>query len=456
MNQTLQDIDDILNVLSDDLDHPEMWSLLNKMSQSNERESLVQIKNSLGNSLALAIDDYSIKQIGPLFYLISACLGEEGVELALESIWVKFSQNVQVSGALFFVKSLADPLNPKYQFSGRYCRSPFEQVDVLEKSVHQCCASWLPTSAGNLMTTAWKDVWNSSNAQAVRQSMHDGSYRYCNKILCPEIQGNNLEASDAISETTPYWKSIVDFRATYLPKGPKTVNLSYDKTCNLSCPSCRTEKIAATSEMRIQFDDLQLRNILPMLKEADTAFITGSGDPFASKNFRNVLSRINKKDYPNLKIQLMTNGMLFTPQEWEKFPNLKGQVSLVKVSIDAATGPTHELLRRGSNWEVMLKNMQFIGEIRAKKEIDLFCLVFIVQKKNFLEMGDAVDLAKSVGADRLYFARISNWGTFSSDDFAEKCIFIKEHADHSKFLEMMADSRMHDPIVYAPDLADFL
>jgi hypothetical protein len=50
------------------------------------------------------------------------------------------------------------------------------------------------------------------------------------------------------------------------------------------------ERFAADEALRARFDRLQERAILPMLKSAKTVFITGSGDPFASKNFRALIT----------------------------------------------------------------------------------------------------------------------------------------------------------------------
>ena len=42
--------------------------------------------------------------------------------------------------------------------------------------------------------------------------------------------------------------------------------------------------------------------------------VTGHGDPFASRLYRNLLREIDAKYYPYLRIQLITNAVLFTPQ----------------------------------------------------------------------------------------------------------------------------------------------
>ncbi len=432
-------------VMADGADHPELWAMI---------PALAGTIPDLADRLTTRADD--ALPIALLRGLVQAARGDCAAALAaLGPLALHHSQSALVQGVVFHIQALADPDNPRYQLAGKVCTAPFEQLDVLEASVHQCCASWLQTSAGDLGTTPWPQVWNSAAAQAVRASVLDGSYRYCNKTACPKIQANGLPEAAAVAARSPFWADVITNARVALDRGPRVVNLAYDRTCNLACPSCRTERYAADDATRARFDRLQDVAILPMLKHADIVFVTGSGDPFASKNFRQLLTALTPQDYPHLRFQIMTNGMLFTPRQWAGFPNLHGRVAMLKISIDAATGPTHEALRLGARWDTMYENMRFAGQLARSGVIDQFDLVFTVQHANFREMGAAVDLAKAVGATGIYFARMTNWGTFSASDYADRAVFVPGHRDHPAFLAAMADARLRDPMVMLGDLAEF-
>jgi sulfatase maturation enzyme AslB (radical SAM superfamily) len=366
-----------------------------------------------------------------------------------------FSQSPLVQGALFHLHGQREPQNPKYRLEGKLCRAPFMQLDVLESSAHLCCASWLRESVGNVASGNWQGVWNSPSAEAIRASIHDGSYRYCNKGACPSIQGNQLVPAEQLRTEDRFWQQVVDERMTTVQRGPQHVNLAYDRTCNLACPSCRVERFAADDRLRARFEMIQETAILPMLKSARIVFITGSGDPFASKNFRQLMEQLTPEEYPELRFQVMTNGMLLTPRQWERFPALHGRVQFLRISIDAATGPTHELLRRGARWPVMLENLAFAGELRRQRLVDRFELAFTVQQENYREMGDAVDLAHRMGACGVHFGRITNWGTFTATRYEEKAVFLPNHPEYRDFVVAMQDPRLRDPIVELGDLADF-
>lgn len=445
-------VDLMLTVLSDGLDHPELWEAV---------PGFVDALPDLVDVLEQRLNTESQRSTRTaLLILLAMCGAAKGhpelMAEKLEPLAAEFSQSPLVQGALFHLYGLADPENPKYALAGKICATPFTQVDVLERSSHLCCASFMNTSVGNMATKPWEEVWNSATAQAIRESIHDGSYRYCNKIACPQIQRNNLVPAAKLALRSDFWRGIIETAVAAVPRGPEIVNLAYDRTCNLACPSCRLERFAADETMRARFERMQERTILPLLKDAKMVFVTGSGDPFASKNFRRLMEQLTPEEYPDLRFQIMTNGMLFTPRQWASFPPLHGRVTILKISIDAATGPTHELLRRGARWPVMLENMMFAGELAARGEIERFELVFTVQTENYREMGDAVDLAKSLGATGVYFARITNWGTFTDDQYRDKAVFLTGHPEHDEFLRHMQDPRLRDPMVLLGDLNAFL
>lgn len=441
----------LLECLADGLDHPELWPRL---------PDLIDMHPALLATLGLKVDateDPNERLSARVLAAVGQARTSDLAEL-IESLAAHHAINSRsplLQGAMFYLGGLLEPDNPKYTLSGRICREPFSHLDVGDREASLCCSSWLPVSLGDPIVESKDDLWNSDLAQAIRASVHDGSYRYCNKIVCPAIQKGVLPTAERLSAESLTWRSIIDEQTTYLANGPELVNLAYDRTCNLSCPSCRSEPIAADAALRAQFSEMQERTILPLLQNAKTVVVTGSGDPFASKNFRQLMRDLNQETYPDLRFHIMTNGMLLTPRQWDSFPSLHGRVAELKISVDAAQGPTHELLRRGSRWPVMLKNMAFAGELRAKGSVERFELTFVVQVDNYMEMGDAVDLAHRVGADGVYFARLQNWGEFTHEHYRDKAVFLPSHPDYDSFLSHMQDPRLRDPIVWLGNLQLF-
>lgn len=459
-------IEQMLATLEDGLDHPELWQLL--------REVIEDAPPLAGELLARVptpgplTPPVSRTAASVLRRVLMALAGDvEAARSELEALMAGASQNRLVQGALFMVEAMA-AARP-IVLDGRVCPMPFIELDVLERSAHLCCASWLPTSIGDLQATDWHSLWNSPQAQEVRASVLDGSYRHCNKQTCPVIQADALlpraQAEQAVElrldgpyaylgvaerpiKVSPGWLSEVR------DEPPAIVNLAYDRSCNLACPSCRSSKHMADGAERESIDALQQRNVLPLLERAQLALITGSGDPFASKTFRKLLGWISADTTPRLQVKLMTNGLLLDAREWAKFGSLHDRVCEIKVSIDGVSPQTHDVLRLGSDWSTVRSNLQFIGSLARSDQGPRLVLAFIVQAGNVHEMGAAVELAREVGAHEIHFARLTNWGTFSEQQYRERAIFLEGHPRHAEFAAAMIDSRLADPIVRLGDLVE--
>jgi Radical SAM superfamily/4Fe-4S single cluster domain len=452
-----------LNVVIAGFDHefdaPEVWTALERFPKEDHlvlREHLRHVAPPLdGEGRPHRRARETIAMLGRLIDYHAGIITGAQLLAAADALLIMNSQNPLAAGYHFHCKRLLDPQNPIYQLGDFVCPTPFKQLDVLEQSSHLCCASWLHLSAGNPMEESHDAIWNSDAAAAIRQSVMDGSYRYCNKNACPTLAGGFLTPKAKVAGD-PFWQKVFAEKTGKIDRLPKTVNLAYDRHCNLSCPSCRTELITSNDQVRERLDQITQRNIYPLLAAADEAYITGSGDPFASRTFRKLLGWISNETCPNLEVVLMTNGMLFTEEEWAKFPNLRGKVRVVKVSMDGASKESHELLRRRSKWEVMMKNLPFIGTLLQKGDIGAYELIFVVQKENFREMGDFVDLGKAVGASRIVFERITNWGTFTPEQYAEKSVFNRNHPLHDSFLHAMSDPRLQEPQVFVGTLCEYL
>jgi hypothetical protein len=201
-------------------------------------------------------------------------------------------------------------------------------------------------------------IWNSPAAREVRRSILDGDFRYCSRVLCPLIVDRRLPRREEV--TNPRHKEIIERRRTYVPWRPRRVLMSQDRTCNLSCPSCRTAVFTARKDEQERLNALFDKTILPLLADARQVKMSGSGDPLASGHFRHVLKRLDRRDHPRLEVELQTNGLLLDRRAWEEL-GLEGLVGSVWVSIDAATPETYAVVRRGGELGRLLDNLAFLG-----------------------------------------------------------------------------------------------
>jgi len=344
---------------------------------------------------------------------------------------------------------------------GRFCSNPFRQLDLMpDGSAYACCMRWLPTPMGNLQSMSLDEAWNGHAMQKIRESIYDGSFRYCSHEYCPAIsQGSLPSIEDA--EQHPVWGEAVRARRTVIDNPPIFLNLVNDHSCNLYCEMCRKDRILHNEgEEYERAAELQRRLLQPYLEgNYDGEFevsVTGSGDPFASRAYRELLYTLDGTQLPNMKIALQTNGVLLTPRNWERMKRLHGNISSILISFDAASEETYAITRRGGHWPTLLENCQRIGELRALGEVRYLRFDFVVQRDNFREMKAFVELSRELGADHAYFSKLLDWGNFDGvEGYLERCPWEPDHPMHDEFMEVMRDPILADPFVQLGNLAQY-
>lgn len=332
------------------------------------------------------------------------------------------------------------------------CKVPFEILEIHDNSYFLCCASWLKNHLPKGIPM--KEAWNSNEARDIRKSVLDGSYTYCDKNQCPYLsQLINLNSKSIgpikhKNELNDTFFDSYDFESGKMNTGPKVVHMSFDRTCNYKCPSCRVEMIVASKDKieKINTTIEEMENLYA--KDIEMIYCSGTADPFASVSYRNYLRNFNPKKYPNLKsIHLHTNASLWNKEMWDSMPNIHKYVHSCEISIDAATEYTYEnITRLGGNWNNLVSNLKFISTIKDLRSVKCS---FVVQQSNYMEMELFLKTIKDIFKEktRVFFGRITNWGTFSEKQFNLIDIGNKEHIEHTLFINEFKKVA-YDPYVF--------
>jgi hypothetical protein len=332
----------------------------------------------------------------------------------------------------------------------RTCPIPFERFDLQDNgNASVCCAQWMPNmDMGNVLTGSETaaEIFNNEKAQAVRRSVLDGSFRYCDHDKCPSISGESLPEKDGVLGDNAR-EAATTGKLTF--RAPSEVLLAFDKSCNLSCPSCRSHVITEKAAMQAAKEEVVESSVLPMLRDATWLHVNPAGELFVSRPLRRLLTKMNSRDYPSLKIGIISNGTLINRREWSKFPELHGMVGYFRVSTDGATKATFEKLRRGAQWEPFLENMHFLAELHRTGAIKNLMFSFTYQAANFNEMAAFVDLTQSIDpASKIIFEKLENWGTFDPAIYEASAVHRMGHPLHEEFLAMIRRPELTPPKPY--------
>lgn len=321
------------------------------------------------------------------------------------------------------------------RLKGRFCAVPFEKLALSNDGARLCCPSYLPTVVGDPKTQTLDEIWNSPASVEIRRSIVDGDYRYC-LDLCPVIAQNSLPRVESLAPGV--YEAAVAATKAPLPTGPRHLALLHDRSCNLSCPSCRATVIAATVQERAEFQvilDRVIRPAFPSLRVLEFA----GGEILASAHLKNVALSIDRQAAPDLRVAIMSNGTLFDRAAWDQLENIHGIVKLVYVSLDAATADSFQELRRGGLWPATLANVEFLSTLRREGLIEEFGITFVVQQRNFREMRAFAELGLRLGCDRVIFHELVDFGTYPEGGFAVRNVCDPAHPEHAELLEVLRD-----------------
>lgn len=323
-------------------------------------------------------------------------------------------------------------------FRDRVCRKPFTEFQVDTRGdVYICCPSYLNLPVGNIRTESYEAILNSPMAVKIRRSILDGTYRYCSRSACPAIRGNALQHKDD-SRHDADMRQYID-NASGVVDRAHFVHLSIDSTCNLSCPSCRNEKIAEKPETvnwKLEATDNVL---LPMLERADMVMMSGNGDVFMSKPCRRILERVSRQTHPRLRFEFITNGVLFDEKMWNSYPNIHDMVASVRVSVDAATESTYASVRRGGDFPKLRSNLEFLADLHRRGVFETFYISMVYQHENMHEMAAFAQWAQALDCTGVIFEPLLDWNAYPRGEYDRRAVHLPSHPDHAEFRRLLDD-----------------
>jgi len=264
-----------------------------------------------------------------------------------------------------------------------------------------------------------KNVWNGEILQQWRQSILDGSYSFCDKNRCLLYRSKfNLAHRDLIFDDIRYNKTTLDH-------GPTMLGYSADRSCNLSCASCRNSPILRTNTCGFS-------SFLSCLKDKDVKRfnMNTSGETFFNHTTLEFLRKFKRDDYPNIEeIYLVTNGTRLNEEMWETLGDSKEVIKKISVSVDAGTEETYLKIRK-FKFTRLKENLIFISSLKKRGIIKVFRLNFVVQYRNVHEINIFCLLAKELECNMIRIDKMNDWQHLSRQKLSD--LQVDENSDEYK------------------------
>jgi radical SAM protein with 4Fe4S-binding SPASM domain len=143
---------------------------------------------------------------------------------------------------------------------------------------------------------------------------------------------------------------------------PMMCVLSFVYVCNAKCPNCPY----TNSKIRAEYKDSPYmeEDIFKIIVDqcgAHNAWIriSGGGEPMLHPKAVELLEYAKEK---GARIGLITNGSRFTEESSLRL--LEASIDMIEFSVDAADPESYSQVRKGLNWETLLKNIRRMVSLR--------------------------------------------------------------------------------------------
>jgi len=258
------------------------------------------------------------------------------------------------------------------QNKNTYCHMLWDSVFInYNGKVFICCHS-KPKEIGNIYKDNLKKIWTENNKiKKLRLKSLNGSLKCCNdcNLLSKEDKKNKVN-----------YQLYKDY--------PRRVWLLYGEYCNQNCIMCLQDH-----KSKVMLDNNALKNQIDWTKIEDIEF--QGGEILAMKRAKELYLWLTQK--MNKKVNLITNGMLIN-DEWAE--HLAKGSNWIEISVNAATKKTHELVNRGSNYELVLDNIKKLIYFKDKYNLKTEIIYkYTIVKENLHEIADAIKFADALSCD---------------------------------------------------------
>ena len=166
--------------------------------------------------------------------------------------------------------------------------------------------------------------------------------------------------------------------------------------CNIKCENCINDTVQA--ERRGHLSINTLKDILKMMPFIRDISLLGLGEPLMNPEILDMLGLIKSKV---IACRIATNGILLDKIDMER---LLTSLDQCIISFDAATKEKFEEVRKGSDFDRIVRNIKGLVEIRDKNKIPVeISLHTVITRNNSEEVLDIPERAAKLMVDKVRF-----------------------------------------------------
>ncbi|MBD3305872.1 radical SAM protein [candidate division KSB3 bacterium] len=191
------------------------------------------------------------------------------------------------------------------------------------------------------------------------------------------------------------------------PAFPKHLLIETTTRCNLRCKQCaHVIGKYALADMTLE----TFHKLRPLFPHAEQVALYGHGETFLCQHFFEMLEELKRHD---LSVYVTTNGTLITEDVARRLVDL--ELDKLAFSLDAATPDLFNEIRRGADFEAILRNIHTLNALKKAKHRDdkpVLSIMYCAMKSNIQELPKLVRLADELNMTHgVSVMNISEYGT---------------------------------------------
>ncbi len=256
--------------------------------------------------------------------------------------------------------------------------------------VRACCQN-TEAPMGNVTGSSIREIWDSSATQQLRDALQNDDF----SVGCGFCQWQVDQGDESIVFARVFDRHEV---RNERPSWPVQMEFSMTNSCNLQCVMCNgdwSSSIRTHREGRPPIPEVygdaffeELAEFLPHLRQVNLL----GGEPFLGREPLRVLSMLAELEHPP-SVAVTTNGTQWSPRIERICDRLP--MSFV-LSLDGITAETYESIRVGSDFELVMRNLERFEE-HAERNGTMVSLAHCLMRPNVHEFSRLLTFAEERG-----------------------------------------------------------
>jgi MoaA/NifB/PqqE/SkfB family radical SAM enzyme len=184
------------------------------------------------------------------------------------------------------------------------------------------------------------------------------------------------------------------------PPKLKSVRLLVGTLCNHKCVMCDSPEVVSAVDTRMPL--LEINEYLALIEalpqSVKNVVVISAGEALLYPNIELIFRKIKQR---SIRGELVTNGSLLTSQISQMLVDIKWDS--IRISLHAASRDVFYKVHGVDHFDQVIKNIKGVLAYRKVEKLPELGLHFVIQKDNFTEICDFVDLANDLIVDTVSF-----------------------------------------------------